>query len=312
MRIFVNTGGSEGTMKGIIIYFSLTGNTKKVAHAIHNGMNQSVERCDITTLKKADSSRLTDYDLIAIGSPIWGGVPPNVMRFIDTMPSLKGKHAMVFCTHGAWPERFFSPIIEKLTKKGLIIIGISDWYGSVYRPALPKPYLTDGHPDEIDLEEAEEFGKETAELSRKIYAGETGLIPTFSDMRMTSPNTLPRPLPKLNREKCRYPECRLCMDHCPLGGIDLTVSPPVFARGCGICYFCEMICPEGAIEVDYEARAEASIPRIKDVFLKLLDEAEAEGRFRRLIPVEKVGWDTPYYKVYSKHPRYVIPEDETP
>ena len=73
-----------------------------------------------------------------------------------------------------------------------------------------------------------------------------------------------------------------------------------------------MICPEGAIEVDYEARAEASIPRIKDVFLKLLDEAEAEGRFRRLIPVEKVGWDTPYYKVYSKHPRYVIPEDETP
>jgi flavodoxin len=297
-------------MKCLIIYFSLTGNTQKVAHAIHNGMNQSMTRCDIMTLKKADISRLSDYDLIAIGSPIWGGVPSNVMRFIDAMPSLKGKHGMVFCTHGAWPERFFPPIIEKLTKKGLTIIGISDWYGSVCRPALPKPYLTDGHPDEIDLEEAEQFGREMAELSRKIYAGETRLIPSFPDMRMALPNKLPRPLPKRNIEKCRYPECRLCMDHCPVGAIDLTVSPPVFARYCSTCYFCEMICPEGAIDVDYETLIEASLPRIKEIFMKLLDEAEAEGHFRRLVPADKVGWDTPYYKVYNKHPRYVIPEGE--
>jgi flavodoxin len=38
-------------MKSIIIYFSLTGNTKKIAQAIHKGMNPLVERCDITTVK---------------------------------------------------------------------------------------------------------------------------------------------------------------------------------------------------------------------------------------------------------------------
>src|SRR5512139_2323028 len=97
-------------MKSIIIYFSLTGNTKKVAHAIHNGINQSVEPCDIAALKETDSSRLAGYDLIVFGSPVWGGVPSNVTRFINTMPSLKGKHSAVFCTHGASPERFF-PLI---------------------------------------------------------------------------------------------------------------------------------------------------------------------------------------------------------
>ena len=298
-------------MKSIVIYFSLTGNTMKVAKAIHSGMNQSMEYCDIRTLKKTDVSRLADYDLIAIGSPVWGGVPLNVMRFIDDIPSLKGKHAFVFCTHGVLPERFFSPLLKQLTKKGLTIIGIRDWYGSVYRPALPKPYLTDGHPDEIDLKEAENFGKEMVELSRKIYAGETGLVPSFPKMRMAPPNKLPRPLPKRDMEKCRYPECHLCMDHCPAGAIDLAVSPPVFARGCSICYFCEMICPEGAVEVDYEIRAKASLPTDQENVFEAPRRSGSRGSFRRLIPLEKVGWDTPYYTVYSAHPRYIISEEET-
>lgn len=72
-----------------------------------------------------------------------------------------------------------------------------------------------------------------------------------------------------------------------------------------------MICPEGAIEADYEAWTEVFRQHIRDNFLKVLEEAEREGSFRRLVPADTVDWDTPYYKVHSKHPRYVIPEDET-
>ena len=297
-------------MKSLIIYFSLTGNTKKVAHAIHNGINRRVERCDIATFKKAEMSRLADYDLIVFGSPVWGGVPPHVTRFIDAMPSLKGKHCAVFCTHGASPERFFPLIIKGLQKKGLFIIGYDDWYCSVYRPAAPTPYLTDGHPDETDLEEAEEFGKEIAELSRKVYEGKIKLPAVLPDMEIAPRASLNRPVPKLNIEKCRYPSCSLCMDHCPVDAIDLSISPPVFARACSFCYFCEMICPEGAVEADYEPYAKVFRQHTKEKFEKVLEEAEKEGTFRRLIPLDKVGWDTPYYKVYGTHPRYVIPEEE--
>ena len=44
------------------------------------------------------------------------------------------------------------------------------------------PYYTAGHPDEIDLREAEEFGREMVERSRRISAGETKLIPAMPDM----------------------------------------------------------------------------------------------------------------------------------
>jgi len=298
-------------MKSLVIYFSLTGNTKKIAHAIHNGINQHIERCDITTFEKADVSRLDDYDLIVFGSPVWGGVPPNVMRFIDTMPSLKRRHFVVFSTHGASPERFFPQIFEVLKKKGLTYIGSNDWYGSVFRPAAPTPYLTDGHPDEIDLEEAEEFGREIAELSRKIYEGKAKFTPALPKMETGPRTSLNRPVPKLNIKKCRYPSCCLCMDHCPVGAIDLSLSPPVFARECSFCYFCEMICPEGAVEADYKAYVEVFRQHAREKFMKVLEEAEKEGTFRRIVPLDKVGWDTPYYMVHNKHPRYVIPEDES-
>jgi hypothetical protein len=43
-------------------------------------------------------------------------------------------------------------------------------------------------------------------------------------------------------------------------------------------------------------------------FVKLLAEAEAKGRFRRLVPLDRVGWNNPVYK-NPNHPRFVIEED---
>jgi hypothetical protein len=40
----------------------------------------------------------------------------------------------------------------------------------------------------------------------------------------------------------------------------------------------------------------------------LLAEAEAKGRFRRLMPLDKIGWDNIIYK-NPKHPRLMIEEE---
>jgi hypothetical protein len=70
-----------------------------------------------------------------------------------------------------------------------------------------------------------------------------------------------------------------------------------------------MICPEGAINVDYDAFAKKSKRRGKSIYTKTLEKAEAEGRFRRLVPIEEIDWDTPYYKVFQQHPRYIISDE---
>jgi menaquinone-dependent protoporphyrinogen IX oxidase len=38
------------SMKSIVIYNSMSGNTKKIAEAIHTGMSRSGEQCDIAKI----------------------------------------------------------------------------------------------------------------------------------------------------------------------------------------------------------------------------------------------------------------------
>ncbi|MBS4024607.1 MAG: flavodoxin family protein, partial [Clostridia bacterium] len=66
-------------MKCLIIYYSQTGSTKKIASAIHNGMSQLADQCDLMSVKDADPIDLDKYDLIGLGSPVWmGAETPNV------------------------------------------------------------------------------------------------------------------------------------------------------------------------------------------------------------------------------------------
>lgn len=305
-------------MKCVVIYFSQTGNTEKVAKAIHTGVKQIAGHCDILTIKEAKPRRLYEYDLIGLGSPVFVGVPGNVMAFINNMRFVGGKHIFSFCTHCTLGITYNPTVVPKLKKQGLIVIGWNDWYGHSWGPIYqPTPYLTDGHPDEIDLREAEDFGREMVWRSQKIYAGETSLIPkepapvSFPDVGDDSfyRRFAFSKIVKYDKRKCTYPKCRLCMDNCPMDGIDLSVDPPIIAKPCIDCTFCEQICPTGAINVD-ESKKEILAQHFSNILQKVggkhLAEAEAQGHFRRLVPEGEVGWDNPIYKEYNKHPRFII------
>ena len=306
-------------MKSIVLYYSATGNTRKIAKAIHQGMKQSLEDCDIATIKEVAPRDLVKYDLIGLGGPIWGGrEPANVQIYLRNLPDLKGKLAFPFCNHGSYPDGFMYWVVPALQKKGLTIIGYNDWYGGCHQlPYILTVHPCDGHPDEVDLQEAEDFGREIVKRSRRISVGETNLIPP-DPAKFSLPDYVHcdfadtfkwRKLAKLNMEKCLYPACRLCMDNCPLDGIDLSVDPPIFAKPCTDCHFCGQICPTGAIEIDYdriEAANKLATGRIKEVFVPRVLEAAAQGHLRMLVSPEDVGWDTPLYKVYNKNPRWII------
>ena len=264
-------------MKGIVVYYSATGSTRKIAKAIHRGMKEVVEDCDIATVKEIDPRDMANYDLIGIGGPIWYfRETANLRLFIYKMPRLEGKLCFPFCTHGSSPHNFMLSISWALKRKGLKIIGWNDWYGGVYQVLhMPKPYLTDGHPDEIDRKEAEDFGREMGELARRIASGASS-IPEMPKGPDADPLWLPRdfrglrppaggqggerpappPMPPQRRtidtEKCLYPECTLCADNCIVNSIDLSASPPVFRDNCVTCSLCDKMCPVGAIELDAE------------------------------------------------------------
>ena len=80
-------------MRSLVVYYSQTGNTRKVARAIHKGMSSFVEQCDLASIKEVKPEDVNKYDLIGLGSPVWDGAEtPNVRRFTEDIPRQQGRH----------------------------------------------------------------------------------------------------------------------------------------------------------------------------------------------------------------------------
>ena len=289
-------------MESVVIYFSQTGNTKKVAEAIQSGIALVTRQCDIFKLKESKAADLPQYDLIGLGCPVFAyREPANVRDFIESLPSLKGKHGFVFATHGTVPGKTLATMSWALHQKEMVVVGSYHCYADVFVPGIPYPWFTTGHPDEIDLNEAESFGRQMADLSQKITRGEAGPIskPKMAEWGQPLQARLSM---TLKREKCRYPECRLCADNCPVNGIDLSVEPFVFRRNCISCFFCEQVCPYSAIEVDWEILWRTGQPRWRG-YQKAAQKAERQGLLRRYYEVEIDNPAKIRFNVFPTRPR---------
>ena len=68
------------------------------------------------------------------------------------------------------------------------------------------------------------------------------------------------------------------------------------------------MCPTGALDMDewIESMIAATGKDLPMMMMPALDKAEKEGKFRRLIPVEKLKLDHFGYHEYKKHPRWII------
>ena len=314
-------------MRCCVIYYSQTGNTEQIARAVRKGMGEVAGGCEIVRINEIKPHEVEKYDLIGIGSPVWnGGETPNVRRFIEAIPKQNGRHIFSFCTHGVMPEHYFPTAVRRLKNRGFAVIGSKNWFGSVHFQLASSPYYTEGHPDEIDLKEAEEFGKEMVERSRRIKEGEADLIPTLSPYVFTPQLWVltefyrsghnPHGRLKYDPEKCLYPKCSLCVENCLMEYIDLSASPRKYGSlgtECDMwlgCTFCEMICPTGAIYCDWEAFLKESGELLSMFEFNPLEEAAkqcvASGKLRMLIPFEEVRWDRLYFMVHNKRPRFKI------
>ena len=136
-------------MKTLIVYYSYTGNTKKIANAIKNNLN-----CDILEVTPKipfsndydeviaeyqnnsieDKSieiidigiDLKEYDKIINGSPVWWYTICPVITTILKKYDLSGKKIYPFATNAGWLGKTFKDI-EKLcpnseVKKGMNIV----------------------------------------------------------------------------------------------------------------------------------------------------------------------------------------------
>jgi flavodoxin len=105
---------SKRDFKTLIIYWSATGNTERVANTIMDALVREGITPNFKKVAEAATEELYDYNLIFLGAPSYSFQPPEpVQRFIkDKMklhsergdikicaPTIPGKYAVVFCTY---------------------------------------------------------------------------------------------------------------------------------------------------------------------------------------------------------------------
>jgi len=100
--------------KALIIFWSKTGNTEKVANAIKQGLKDSNFTTIITKLNEAKNIDFFNYDLVCIGAPSYSWhLPQPMAKYLQKMfifyrkqnrvkltaPKIPGKNVLIFVTY---------------------------------------------------------------------------------------------------------------------------------------------------------------------------------------------------------------------
>jgi NAD(P)H dehydrogenase (quinone) len=152
--------------KGIVIYYSRSGNTKEMAEIIARAMNEADLSTDCKSVDKAKD--LLDYDAIVIGSPTYyGHMAGPIKELIDETVAfhggLDGKVGAAFSSAGnigGGNETTIMGIIEAMLIAGLTVQG--DPQGDHYGP------VSIGKPDDRVREQCRRRGRRIAELTKKM------------------------------------------------------------------------------------------------------------------------------------------------
>lgn len=175
-------------MKILILYFSQTGNTERIARAMRDGLSKEHD-VTMKSISEAPGPRPADFDVLFIGSPCHAGTLSGpVKAFLAELPYGSPFHAAGFITHASPAYNradyetcmtYFSSIFPK---KHVTYHGCYECQGNL-TPQLHE-FLKKSrnipddewermvasmkdHPDTSDEERAKQFACEVVEKTKK-------------------------------------------------------------------------------------------------------------------------------------------------
>jgi NAD(P)H dehydrogenase (quinone) len=154
--------------KGIVIYYSRSGNTKTMAETIAQAMNDAGLTTKCASVEDVEIEDLLDYDAIVIGSPTYyGQMAGPIKQLFDDTVSLHGKFdgkvGAAFTSSanvGGGNETTIMSILEAMIIAGCVVQG--DPQGDHYGP------VSIGKPDGRVLQQCRRRGRRIAELTQKL------------------------------------------------------------------------------------------------------------------------------------------------
>ena len=154
--------------KILIVYYSRSGNTKKMAFLVESGVKTEGVEVDLKDVSKTRAEELPDYDGIIIGSPTYyGSMAAEIKKLLDDSVSfhgqLEGKVGAAFSSAaniGGGNETTITDILKAMLIHGMIIRGNSQ--GDHYGP------VSIGSPDKRVEGQCKTLGQRTAALVKRL------------------------------------------------------------------------------------------------------------------------------------------------
>ena len=132
-------------MKSMIVYHSETGNTKRIAEYIHEKTDSDIlelkpekkySKIGMYTsgikralMQQKEDIGITDidlsaYDIIIIGTPVWGGHPtPVINAGLGIIKGGESKKAVAFATYRGSEGEALNVLRKRLENAGMIVLG---------------------------------------------------------------------------------------------------------------------------------------------------------------------------------------------
>jgi len=105
-------------MNACILYYSLSGNTRRFAEAISDSLQIPV--FDLIT---SEYSIVEEFDILILGTPVHGFSPARqVLSFVEKLPEGNGKKAVIFCTYAIRKGNALKKLEKKLANKDYNVI----------------------------------------------------------------------------------------------------------------------------------------------------------------------------------------------
>jgi flavodoxin len=248
-------------MNVAVVFFSQTGNTRKIAKAISDGFHSQGHMVKMNSLVDAHPNDIRSADLFGIGTPCFSSQAPQpIMNYIKSLPPMIDQNAFIFVTCGGAPGRVLLDMKNGLRNKGINVICSSIFRGKVHHPA---PILTGRFPDrpnDQDLKKAHNFARTICSLMSsyefntplpdeyKIPSKRWGFYEFLGSAVFEGYLRFFLPKPKLQSKHCNL--CEQCAQECPIQNISLQPYP-VLGKDCIRCYHCHNICSSRAFTVNW-------------------------------------------------------------
>ena len=249
----------------LIVYFSQAGSTRKVAHAIADGLRSQAHDVDMHQLPDGPPPAQEGYDALGIGFPVYFWRPPfPVADYLAGLPRLDDLPYFVFVQSGGLEGDAAAVVRRLLTAKGGREIGVFRALGADHVLFLLRRgrLIAADHPTAGELTAASSFGVDVARrIAGAEYvrpADERPPTPLFRFVRFAMNRWLTRHVYSrgftVRADLCI--SCGTCTDVCPTGNVTPDQhGRPVWGRDCLVCGYCDLRCPVEAVRSPLRWRA---------------------------------------------------------